>query len=77
MTIKVGDKIPNITLRYMTSDGIKPITTDEIFNGKRVVLFAVPGAYTPTCSAKHLPGFVANADLPLSAKTANALNAAV
>ncbi len=62
MTIKVGDKIPNITLQHMTSDGIKPITTDEIFNGKRVVLFAVPGAYTPTCSAKHLPGFVANAD---------------
>ena len=62
MTIKVGDKIPSVTLRHMISDGVKPITTDEICSGKRVVLFAVPGAYTPTCSAKHLPGFVANAD---------------
>ena len=62
MTIKVGDKIPNATLRYMTAEGIKTITTDELFKGKRVVLFAVPGAFTPTCSKAHLPGFVVNAD---------------
>ncbi len=62
MTIKVGDKIPNATLRYMTTEGIKTITTDELFKGKRVVLFAVPGAFTPTCSKAHLPGFVVNAD---------------
>ncbi len=62
MTIKVGDKIPNVTLRYLGKDG-KPatITTEEIFKGKRVVLFALPGAFTPTCSAAHLPGFLANA----------------
>ena len=62
MTIKVGDKIPNVTLRYMTPEGIKSVTTDELFNGKRVVLFALPGAFTPTCSKAHLPGFVVNAD---------------
>jgi len=59
--IKVGDKIPSVKLRHMTSDGIKEITTDEIFKGKKVVLFALPGAFTPTCSAKHLPGFVQKA----------------
>ena len=62
MTVKVGDKIPSATLTRMTSDGPAPITTDEIFDGKKVVLFAVPGAFTPTCSAKHLPGFVQHAD---------------
>ena len=62
MKIKVGDKIPNATLRYMTAEGTKTITTDELFKGKRVVLFAVPGAFTPTCSKAHLPGFVVNAD---------------
>ncbi len=61
MTIKVGDKIPSVTLQHMTADGIASITTDELFGGKRVALFALPGAFTPTCSAKHLPGFVANA----------------
>ena len=58
--IKVGDKIPSAKLRIMTAEGPKEITTDEIFKGKKVVLFAVPGAFTPTCSAKHLPGFVQN-----------------
>jgi peroxiredoxin len=58
MAIKVGDKIPSIKLMQMTADGPKPITTDELFKGKKVVLFALPGAFTPTCSAKHLPGFV-------------------
>jgi peroxiredoxin (alkyl hydroperoxide reductase subunit C) len=62
MTIKVGDKIPSMKLAYKGPDGIQEVTTDEIFKGKTVVLFSVPGAFTPTCSAKHLPGFVQNAD---------------
>jgi glutaredoxin/glutathione-dependent peroxiredoxin len=62
MTIKVGDKIPSVKLRTMTAEGPKDVSTDEIFKGKKVVLFALPGAFTPTCSAKHLPGFVQNAD---------------
>jgi len=61
MTIKVGDKIPSVKIKHMTKDGVKDITTDEIFGGKKVALFALPGAFTPTCSAKHLPGFVQNA----------------
>ncbi len=62
MTIKVGERIPSVTLQRMTADGVNDVSTDEIFERKRVVLFAVPGAFTRTCSAKHLPGFVANAD---------------
>lgn len=62
MTIKVGDSIPAITLRTMTSEGPKPITTDEIFAGKKVVLFAVPGAFTPGCSNTHMPGYVVHVD---------------
>ncbi|HXQ53663.1 MAG TPA: peroxiredoxin [Stellaceae bacterium] len=62
MTIKVGDRIPSAKLRHMTAEGPKEISTDDIFKGKKVVLFAVPGAFTPTCSAKHLPGFVQNAE---------------
>jgi peroxiredoxin len=61
MTIKVGDSIPTAKFRHLTAEGPKEISTDEIFKGKKVVLFAVPGAFTPTCSAKHLPGFVQNA----------------
>ena len=61
MPIKVGEKIPSVKLRTMTKDGPKEITTDELFKGKKVVLFALPGAFTPTCSAKHLPGFVGKA----------------
>jgi glutaredoxin/glutathione-dependent peroxiredoxin len=57
LTIKVGDRIPNATLNYI-KDGVQAINTDEIFKGKKVVLFSVPGAFTPTCSAKHLPGYV-------------------
>ena len=57
MTIKVGDKIPTAMLTAATSEGPKPISTDDVFKGKRVALFAVPGAFTPTCSARHLPGF--------------------
>ncbi len=58
--IKVGDQIPSMTLTKATAEGPKPVTTDEIFKGRTVVLFAVPGAFTPTCSAKHLPGYVQN-----------------
>jgi peroxiredoxin len=57
MTIKTGDKLPDATFRVLTSDGPKEKTTAEVFGGKRVALFAVPGAFTPTCSARHLPGF--------------------
>ena len=57
MTIKVGDKLPSVTLTLATAEGPKPVTTDEFFGGKKVALFALPGAFTPTCSAKHLPGF--------------------
>ena len=61
MTISVGDKIPKVTLKHMSKDGLADISTDEIFGGKKVVMFALPGAFTPTCSAKHLPGYVAKA----------------
>ena len=61
MAIKAGDRMPSGTLKTMTKDGPKDITTDELFKGKKVVLFALPGAFTPTCSAKHLPGFVQRA----------------
>ena len=57
MTIKVGDRLPSVTLTEATPDGPKPVSTDDFFKGRRVALFAVPGAFTPTCSAKHLPGF--------------------
>lgn len=58
MAIKEGDKIPSGTVTMMTGEGPKPVSTDDLFKGKKVVVFAVPGAFTPTCSAKHLPGFV-------------------
>ena len=57
MTIKVGDKLPAATFSAGTAEGPRPMSTDDIFAGKKVALFAVPGAFTPTCSAKHLPGF--------------------
>jgi len=57
MTIKIGDKVPSATFMTMGADGPEPMTADDVFSGKRVALFAVPGAFTPTCSAKHLPGF--------------------
>jgi peroxiredoxin len=62
MAIKVGDRLPNTTFMTMTADGPKPQTTDDIFKGKKVVLFAVPGAFTPTCHKNHLPGFLTNHD---------------
>ena len=60
MTIKVGDSLPEATLTIMGPEGPKQVTTKDVFAGKKVALFAVPGAFTPTCSKQHLPGFVAN-----------------
>jgi peroxiredoxin len=62
MTINVGDRVPSGTLKQMTKDGPSNVTTDQLFAGKTVVLFSVPGAFTPTCHAKHLPGFVEKYD---------------
>lgn len=61
MAIKVGDKIPEATLMQMTEKGPQPISTKDLFGGKKVVLFALPGAFTPTCSNQHLPGYVQKA----------------
>jgi len=60
--IKVGDKIPSATLMLMKDGGPKPVSTDQLFAGKKVALFALPGAFTPTCSAKHLPGFIQHSE---------------
>ena len=62
MTIQVGDKVPSATFKVMTADGPQDMSTDEVFSSKKVVFFAVPGAFTPGCSMTHLPGFVINAD---------------
>ena len=62
MTIKVGDKLPEAKLKTKTEEGVKDLTTAEIFSGKKVVLFGVPGAFTPTCSNNHLPGYLENHD---------------
>ena len=62
MAIQKGDRIPNTKLKHMTDNGVEEFDSDELFTGKKVVVFALPGAFTPTCSAKHLPGFVAMAD---------------
>ncbi|MDG2175589.1 MAG: peroxiredoxin [Gammaproteobacteria bacterium] len=62
MTIQVGDKIPSATLKVMGAEGLQDVNTDELFGGKKVVMFAVPGAFTPGCSMTHLPGYVVNAD---------------
>ncbi|MFM7396537.1 MAG: peroxiredoxin [Gammaproteobacteria bacterium] len=62
MTIKAGDKMPAGTFKMMSAEGPKEISTDALFSGKTVVLFSVPGAFTPTCDAKHLPGYVQHAD---------------
>jgi peroxiredoxin len=58
MTIKVGDKVPAVNFRVLTAEGPKEMTSDELFKGKKVAFFAVPGAFTPTCSQRHLPGYV-------------------
>ena len=62
MTVHVGDKVPSATLMEMQDGGPKPVKTDDLFAGKKVIVFALPGAFTPTCSAKHVPGFVQNFD---------------
>src|SRR5262245_41703757 len=62
MTINVGDRIPSTTFLTMTENGPEAVESDSYFAGRRVALFSVPGAFTPTCSAKHLPGFVEKAD---------------
>ena len=72
MTIKVGDKVPTVTLRQQTAEGVKEVTTDELFAGKKVVVFAVPGAFTRTCSQRHLPSYVGNA-AALKAKGVDAI----
>jgi glutaredoxin/glutathione-dependent peroxiredoxin len=72
MTIKVGDKLPSVKLMRWGESGPEAISTDDLFKGKRVALFGVPGAFTPTCSAKHLPGFVQQADA-LKAKGVDAI----
>ena len=61
MAIKAGDRMPTGTFKTKTKDGIQDVSTDQLFKGKKVVLFSVPGAFTPTCDAKHLPGFVEKA----------------
>jgi peroxiredoxin len=72
MTIQVGDALPQANFMTMTEDGPKPLSSDEVFKGRTVALFAVPGAFTPTCSAKHLPGFVDKAG-ELKAKGVDAI----
>lgn len=62
MTIKAGDRVPEGKFTVMGDDGPETLTSEQLFSGKKVVLFSVPGAFTPTCSAKHLPGFVENSD---------------
>ncbi len=62
MAIQVGDTVPNGALKHMGANGPEEISSDDLFKGKKVVLFALPGAFTPTCSAKHVPGFVQHAD---------------
>lgn len=74
MTIQVGDKLPEATFRIMTADGPGARTTAEIFAGKTVVLFAVPGAFTPTCHKNHMPGFVTHAEA-IKAKGVDAIYA--
>jgi glutaredoxin/glutathione-dependent peroxiredoxin len=66
MTIKVGDMLPDVTFRTFSDDGPKPLTTAEVFSGKRMVLFAVPGAFTPTCNNNHLPGYLAHREAILA-----------
>ena len=66
MTISVGDRLPDTKFKTMTADGAKEVSTADVFSGKKVVLFAVPGAFTPTCSNNHLPGYLENHDAILA-----------
>ncbi len=61
MTIKIGDKVPSVTLRYLGPDGVQAVSSDDFFRGKKVALFGVPGAFTRTCSSRHLPSYVNHA----------------
>jgi len=72
MAIKEGDRVPSVTLRYLTPEGVKAVPSDEFFAGKKVIVFGLPGAYTRTCSSRHLPGFVGNA-AALKAKGVDAI----
>ncbi len=72
MTIEKGQKLPDATFLTMTPDGPGPVTTDEYFSGRKVVLFAIPGAFTPTCAARHIPSYVENIDA-LKAKGVDAV----
>ena len=72
MTIKVGDKLPSATFRLITEDGARPVTAQEFFAGRKVVLFGLPGAFTPTCHKNHLPGFLEN-EQALKAKGVEAI----
>ena len=62
MAVRVGDRVPSVTLRYVTADGVQAVSSDDFFKGKKVALFAVPGAYTRTCSQRHLPSYVTHYD---------------
>jgi peroxiredoxin len=62
MTIKIGDRVPSATLMEMNDGSPRPINMDDLFSGKKVAVFALPGAFTPTCSAKHLPGYIQHAE---------------
>ena len=62
MTIKIGEKVPSVSLQHMAGSSVKTTSTDELFSGKKVALFSLPGAFTPTCSASHLPGYVVKSD---------------
>jgi glutaredoxin/glutathione-dependent peroxiredoxin len=62
MAIKVGDKVPTVTLRHLTADGVQAVSSDDYFKGRKVAVFGLPGAYTRTCSSRHLPGYVTNSD---------------
>ncbi len=72
MSIQVGEKLPSVTVKHMTPSGLADLKTDELFKGKKVVVFGVPGAFTPTCSKTHLPGYVSNID-KLKAKGVDAV----
>ena len=62
MAVSAGDKVPSVNFKMLTADGLSDVSSDDYFGGKKTALFAVPGAYTPTCSAKHVPSFLAQAD---------------
>ena len=72
MTIQAGDRIPDATLNTIRDGAVQAVSTDDVFGDRKVVLFAVPGAFTPTCSAKHLPGYVEQFDAARAASTSPA-----